>query len=433
MMLATERVIHEPSSMSAEKLRRQRLEGVKRSLIEAGAPPDLDVVLKPLLRKARQVHAAYICDNRYGVCEVWYKLMLMLGATESNVTNIKADWQAFANLLGYDRDTIRSIQNVFKGVEDPVTITLIAFMQKSDASLDKIIEALQAMKREDILEQISGPLSDLCEKVIQENTDQTMVSSDSGFSEAENSVVIKPRFVLPVPCLLRSKEELNFSLIYSTFKSQQQVLSTCAKQVEADRDVREHSVMVAAADEGYGNDAAPPPLPQGGEQLGAGQRSANFDTTVLLTFVEDGREAAYEVARALRATTNSQGQHVGVVILEENESIVNVDQDAFVRGVFEQVDYVVPILSADYAATVKPNSLLDVSGSLDAQYARYIYKLIQNYYVEMGCMNKKIRSIVPTGTDNSTITYLTSDPVFKARKLMRDCEKFADLICRRKS
>jgi len=141
---------------------------------------------------------------------------------------------------------------------------------------------------------------------------------------SESCKVFKPAHIPDVPCLLKRKEDLHFNMIYSSFRAQTQVGGSL-----------EHNFVIQAQDEGYGNDANPPR--ETAESQMSSPDSCNFDTTVLLTFADDGRETALHLAKVLRATTNADGQHVGVVILDEQQHLLNADPLAFIRGVFEQV------------------------------------------------------------------------------------------------
>ncbi|XP_059478646.1 uncharacterized protein LOC132198565 [Neocloeon triangulifer] len=402
-------------------------ETAKLALLQDGAPPDLDLIIKPLTKLARQVHINFIFDKTSGGCVVWKHLMLMFGSTSQNALNMKSDWQAFASYLGMGREEIKTIENFKFGLEDPVTNTLLAFGQREDATLDRLIEALKKMNRLDILNRISKPLSELCKNITRENSDN-MVTGDSGYSE-ESSVVIQPSFKINIPCALRSVEDLNFRLIYSAFKSGVQENSATIRKCSEIGEVMEHNFLIEAPDEGYENDAAPSKL----ENLDAGEKSANFDVTVLLTFVGDGRATAFELAKVLRSTVNERGEPVGVVILEEQQHFVNAGGNEFIEGVFDQVDYIIPVLTPNYAAAIRVNSSADTTDCFDAQYARYISKLMDGYYEMEHQMNYKIRSVVPLETNISAIRSLAMKPIFKARKSMKDCEKFAKLICSRKS
>lgn len=184
------------------------------------------------------------------------------------------------------------------------------------------------------------------EEVLRIHSDSNMVSSDSGFSSengnqiktshlnaiiltvlsviSESCKVYKPAHIPDVPCMMRKKEDLHFNMIYSHLRATKLVGES-----------QEHNFVIQVPDEGYENDANP--RQETSESQMSSPLSCNFDTTVLLTFADDGKETALLMAKILRATVNSNGQHVGVVILEEQQHLLNADPLAFIRGVFEQV------------------------------------------------------------------------------------------------
>jgi len=122
-------------------------------------------------------------------------------------------------------------------------------------------------------------------------------------------------------------------MIYSCFKAN--LTPTLCKTAQVGESF-EHNMLIQSPDEGFENEASPPSTNSEESDV----TIVNFDVTVLLTFASDGQETAQQIARVLRATTNSRGQHVGVVILEEQQQFLNADPQACVRGVFEQVSFV---------------------------------------------------------------------------------------------
>jgi hypothetical protein len=152
------------------------------------------------------------------------------------------------------------------------------------------------------------------------------------FSES-CKVVFKPTYIPDVPYMMKNKEDLDFNIIYSSFRA-----ATLVGNSE------EHRFVIQAAGEGYENDANPPQ--EAADLQMSPSISCNFDTTVLLTFADDGKETALHLAKILRATTNCDGQHVGVVILEEQQHLLNQDPSSFIRGVFDQVRNILCLMNA---------------------------------------------------------------------------------------
>jgi hypothetical protein len=78
------------------------------------------------------------------------------------------------------------------------------------------------------------------------------------------------------------------------------------------------------------------------------------------------------------------------------------------------VDYVVPIITDNYLKAVSTRD--SVTGSsllcMDTKYIKYIYTLMTTYYLRNGCINDRIRCVVP-----DSLVHLTQRHPIMARPL----------------
>lgn len=63
-------------------------------------------------------------------------------------------WQDFAAELGLTREQIQCIDYDFKGLQDPTYYVLLAFTQSPEATVDKILTAIQKISRLDVINRI---------------------------------------------------------------------------------------------------------------------------------------------------------------------------------------------------------------------------------------------------------------------------------------
>jgi hypothetical protein len=80
------------------------------------------------------------------------------------------------------------------------------------------------------------------------------------------------------------------------------------------------------------------------------------------------------------------------------------------------VDYVVPVITENYlrAIATRDNATESSMLCMDAKYVKYIYSLMSTYYLRNGCINDKIRCVVPDG-----LVHLTQRHPIMARPLFQ--------------
>lgn len=135
----------------------------------------------------------------------------------------------------------------------------------------------------------------------------------------------------------------------------------------------------------------------------------------MLTFASDGERLAKEICQTFRRERENLPT-IGVLILQEHLELVNKDPNQFISGAFHQVDYVCPILTNQYFKIISRKENPPTSNNhIDAHYAQYIYSLMNSYYTSNGCLNDKIRCIIPDNIVSSIqCNLLMASPIFSA-------------------
>lgn len=78
-----------------------------------------------------------------------------------------------------------------------------------------------------------------------------------------------------------------------------------------------------------------------------------------------------------------------------------------------QAYYIVPIITPGYLEEIKScNPIMpSTSDNLDCKYANFTYNLIVNQYMHVtGCLNKKVRSVLPNNTDVRVVMNISLYP-----------------------
>lgn len=130
-------------------------------------------------------------------------------------------------------------------------------------------------------------------------------------------------------------------------------------------------------------------------------RQTSYTKTILLTYSEDANIIVDNILTKLRKGKGNM--KLGVVILNEQIGRVNIEPEQFIYDCFLQVDYVVPIITKGYIQMIGSSSseLNYGQENIDNRYVKYIYALMNTYYLRNNCRNFKIRSLIP---DNSIST-----------------------------
>ncbi|XP_014205479.1 uncharacterized protein LOC106637283 [Copidosoma floridanum] len=309
--------------------------------------PELEKLRKEALRHqaletvildavASKIHAAYLFENEGR--QLLQKLCLFVSATASG--KIYGDWQMFAAHLGLLNEQIRCIDYDFKGLQDPTYYTLLAFIQNDDATIDKIYLALQKLERLDVINRLASYFNEFV-KDITKNQEMK-----NGMYQP-NSIPKAPLVLSPI--------------------------------VKKDTYSNQETVRITSNDSK--NNIANSKV-----------RNIKYGSIIMLTFAEDGKSTVEKIAKVFR----SADPKIGVIILQEQEKHIFSGAEKFVEECFQQVNYIVPILTQGYLNKINNYTPYESdNNNMDAKYIRYIFSLLRYEYVKADCINNRVRCIIP--------------------------------------
>lgn len=331
-------------------------------------PPNLDTTIVNIQKESSRIHAAYLFEH-IGKATL-QKLCLLLSSTATG--KIYDGWQEFAAHLGLTMEQIRCIDYDFKGLQDPTYYVLLTYVQSPEATMDKILNALQIMQRFDIINQIKDYVHDLVGVA-----SQHIISRD----EFE---IIQPGHIPRAPLVLSP------------------ILT-----MECNTGMEESELMYT---------------PQDNQQR---KHEQAYGCIVMLTFADDGLATAESIAKIFR----SKQPRIGVLILQEQEKLVYSRAEEFIDDCFNQVDYVIPILTRGYIERLNnPMKIYEqMHNNLDTKYLKYIYSLLRYEYIRNQCCNNRVRCIVPD-KDVYTIVRASLHPTLQAWFRESDIDDFVNNI-----
>lgn len=334
---------------------------------EVDGPPNLDLVILNIQRESSRIHAAYLFEHIGKV--TLQRLCLFLSSTATG--KMYSGWQEFAAHMGLTMQQIRCIDYDFKGLQDPTYYVLLTYVQSPEATLDRIVSALQKMERLDVINEIKDHVRELVRAASQNAT-------------SDESEIIQPGHIPRAPLVLSP------ILIKQNETGIKGSESHCASQDDQEKHTKH-----------------------------------TYGCIVMLTFADDGLPTAECIAKIFR----SKQPRIGVLILQEQEKGVYSRGEEFIDDCFKQVDYIIPILTREYIEKIhNPAKAYEpLHNSLDTKYLKYIYSLLRYEYVQNQCCNNRVRCIVPD-KDVRTVVQANLHPTLQAWFRESDIDGFVNNI-----
>jgi len=376
--------------MNNRVARNPELEAMRETAMEEATEElnSLDERIADLLPKLSRIHAAFLFDSLGS--QTLQVLCRWLISTK-NAYNF-AGWEEFGIHLGLTPLLIKCIACNNFNSEDPAYNTLLAFVQHEDAALSKIVNALRRMGRLDVINMTADLMSGLADNVLgsqMNNEESGYFSVSSGYSDSlsetevfNRSSIIRPLNIPRAPFVL------------------QEVIS---QQLTAHPYSR---IQGGSLEEEHYQTAVPV----------RSRPVIHYMRKVMLTFASDGLHTAQRVATEFRKKRENQ-QRIGVVILYEHSELVNKNPEQFISACFDQVDYVVPVITEKYLNAICGRGNVSESSMLctdtQYQYIKYIYNLMATHYVRNGCINDKIRCVIPDDLVHLTRRQIMARPLFQ--------------------
>ncbi|KAM3965190.1 uncharacterized protein ACR2FA_000580 [Aphomia sociella] len=317
--------------------------------------------LNSLSKKVNNLHTSVLYyrnpKTKMGsVCyDAWRTLVKKVGGTPNG-------WRDLGYLLGIKQDDLDYIMNSLQ--DDPFDVVLKLYRLNEKATLDKIVDAFVKMKRYDILKALEEPFSNLSQCF---NRDDSGYVSNSKTGQIEIiSFKDLPNDLPPV---------LNRNYIASK------------------------------------NDRNRPNIPKPKAPLKIGSEGKDDNPILFLTFTQDGLPTALNIQEYVYNWTDITG--VTVITLNDRKDEVYQNPEKYIREYFEKASFVVPIITSGYLEEIKSNNsgTINTTDNLDLKYVNFIYKLIVNHYIHAsGCLNKKVRTVLPQNVDNEVFTNISMYP-----------------------
>ncbi|XP_071448170.1 uncharacterized protein [Hetaerina americana] len=390
------------------KWRNPELEAIRNSVKPL---PLNDAHIEELIKKNKDIHISFLFGPEGK--RLHDELCLTLSSTKQSP--IYSGWEDFGYHLGINPQVINYL-GLGLTREDPTYNIFRAFAYKENATIANVIEALKRIKRYDIIIKNCGLFIDLADEVHR----KYRISEESGYLSLSEGTVessngcseddVQPTII---------KSPYNFATGPNILKSHSaEVPERCAQiNIQVHHEKQEQQLVRAAPRSNTRETSSTP----------------KYGVKVMLTFASDGYEVAKAAAKIMREKRDGLPR-IGVLILQEQLNALAQDDQLFISGSFNQVDYVIPIVTPQYL-----NRIINVENDddadaycVDAKYVRYIYTLMNTNFIKNGCLNKKCRCIIPNEFLHSILRHplLSREPLFKVWKKLSETEELSRMLIR---
>ncbi|KDR22395.1 uncharacterized protein LOC110826926 [Zootermopsis nevadensis] len=363
--------------MNNRKARNPELEAMRKTAKEKAVEslPNLEHRIAELQTKTSRLHSAFLFDDSHGLMTL-QMLCRCLSSTRNSLNF--AGWEEFGIHLGLNPLVIECIKHSFTS-QDPTYYILLAFVQHEDATLNKVVDALKEMGRLDVINRTINLMSGLADDVMGSHTNNEesgYFSISDGHSDSLSDTEVSNRSSIIRPLSIPSAPFIFREIVSQRFISQPH---TAIQTGNFEEENYQTAVAIRS------------------------RPTVQYACKVLLTFASDGLDTAQQIAREFRKKRENL-LHIGVVILNEHSDLVNNNPEQFISACFHQVDYVVPIITENYlkAIATRDNRIDSSMLCMDPKYVKYIYTLMSTYYLRNGCINDKIRCVVPDSSVHLT-------------------------------
>ncbi|XP_043189641.1 uncharacterized protein LOC122363895 [Amphibalanus amphitrite] len=154
------------------------------------------------------------------------------------------------------------------------------------------------------------------------------------------------------------------------------------------------------------------------------KKPTQYSKKLMLTYAYDGRETALEVAKQLK------GFGFRVMMLEEQNRHRYLDSYSAVKKWFTGVDYIVPVLTAEYfAATQNLSSAREEPARRLAADARFVYTLMCAEMESNMHVNYRVRAVMPDGAAEGLSEHpLFGSPLFRFPFSVSELDMLAECL-----
>ncbi|CAB3236741.1 unnamed protein product [Arctia plantaginis] len=319
--------------------------------------------LQALSKKARFLHSDLLYYRNAKTAtgkacyNVWKVLIKRVGGTPNG-------WLDLGYTLGISQDDLNYIKHSVR--EDPVDMVLRVFRQDESATIDKILDAFVTLKRYDILKAIEEPL---CEITQFFNKDDSGYHSN-GESAGQREIICPKNVPNHLPPALNKK------IVIKDQKDPKKPKQPLLR---------------------------PPVTPK--------EVVVNESPILFLTYTYDGLPTAINIQEYVENWTDIP--NVRVITLNSRKDDLYQNPEKFIREYFEKANLIIPIITTGYLDEIKSHDPIasNTTDNLDHKYVNFIYNLIVNNYIyATGCLNKKVRSVMPQNASLDLFNRLSMYP-----------------------
>ncbi|CAG0884738.1 unnamed protein product [Darwinula stevensoni] len=295
-------------------------------------------------------------------------------------------WENFADAVGLKHEEVMCIENMFK--ERPMSLELdqpgviLKWMAKKGKTMMDLLTALHGIQRADILRIIFPVVQD----VIGEYRSLSDYDSMRPVECLENVAVANDKKIIAHGITCNSSPDVmtHESFTFEVGKDMEPDFASgmgdAYLQKWQKENVQERIPMVEA------------------EKLG--QKAFHKRRVVLITHADDGFEECLSVARFLR----SQDPPISCLLIHELhvEQYMDADPVGCINKWFQQVDYIIPLITPGYVRIILLPQGTFLSPS--EQVARRIYQLMDQDVLRKG-RNSRVKPLVPPNSSHLQHTH----------------------------
>lgn len=344
------------------------LENERNSILR---PTSIEPVFTELLSATKDIHVGWLLSHAgKNTCR---HLSLALDKHEPG-------WEDLAAELGISLKLIMDIRYNESNLREGPTYTILCiYAYKKGATIGKLLEALRTIRRDDLLCILkecvigeNGLIEQLRAEAERWNKDDYINNELNSTSSDVISFFSTPS----LPPLPIKYEEFSTSELLKTRNFSENIV---------ERRVCSERMVTRAITKSEKNDV----------MVKKPKKKTRYKAIVMLTFSVDGFSHAETITSVLRE------KNIGVLILNEHRDRLVSNPELFITELFPQVNYIIPIVTKGYLDALTAASFTEgpLTSCADALYVKLIYTLMANQFVRDGCINLKVRCIVPDGSE----------------------------------
>lgn len=281
-------------------------------------PENLVQLCESLANCTRWIHASYLFVNYYGL-QALQAICKSLTSTQSKMIS---NWRDLGAKLGLSYQQIMAIPNSMYPGGDCTYMTLLAFAQHPDSTIETIIRALHKIDRHDAICSAKPFLEDLARNLSENHIPGNYtVNSDYFLHNEVTDSVVRPkdytRLYEQLPITLKDIQALEQCIKFKTSLAQNEIFQRRSLIEPLQNETLQRSSHI--------------------EPSNVPRQSQKYSRTVMLTFASDGEAVARKIAAFLRTNSSNDSWPIGVLLLSDHQEKVESNPEQFILDLFPKV------------------------------------------------------------------------------------------------